>query len=696
MNILNILKNKRKNKFSGNQKIPDVSAYLVPRTSLAWILLSLVAVILPHVSRVPIWLVVICALCIVGRILIFQGRMSYPGALIKTIIVILILWVMIAQYGRDVFATESTIAILIVAISLKLLEMHKKRDVIMVIYLCYFTVIAEFIWSQSIPIAIYMMACVLLISAGLMSLSQTEEYQSPLRTLKLSSLILLQSIPLMLALFVLFPRISPLWSVPLQSSSARTGLSDSMSPGDIGNLITSDELAFRVKFNGENPRPAELYWRAITLDRFDGREWTRGFNVEPQFLGPGDRDNRDWFQGIEYQGNSINYNVIMEPTYENYIYTLKIPQVLDERMIMRRDFQVDSIRNVSQRFSYDMRSYMNSRLDTSLNQRESRRWQGLPDEGNEQSREFAINLREESGSDEAFIQNVLAYYTNENFFYTLQPALLAGNPVDEFLFSTREGFCEHYASSFTFLMRAVGIPARVVTGYQGGEYNPFDQTLTVRQYDAHAWSEVWLPDQGWIRVDPTAAVAPDRIELGSQFTYQSEDVFLEDAGLSLLRYRNSLFLNNLRYRLEMIDYSWNRFVLNYDQSMQFAFFSSLFNEVTRGKIIFSALFFMFISVSIMVFFVLRKSSRKELNPATDLYLSYCEGLAKQGFSRKKGETPLEYYERLSNAKPKWAQQMHEITDKYIDLVYKKVDQEKSQKELKEFRNKIRQFHTLLY
>lgn len=695
MNIFNFSKNNGQSKVKAKSKAAANPAYLVPRTSLAWILCSLVAVILPHVVRMPVWLVVICALCIVGRILIYQGRMSYPGALIKTIVVVLILWVMVAQFGRDVFATESTVAILIVAISLKLLEMHKKRDVIMVIYLCYFTVIAEFIWSQSIPIAIYIMACVLLISAAMMSLSQTEEYQNPFRTFKLSSLIVLQSIPLMLALFVLFPRISPLWSVPLQSSSARTGLSDSMSPGDIGNLITSDELAFRVKFDIENPRPAELYWRAITLDRFDGREWTRGFNVEPQFLGAGDRDNRDWFDDIEYQGRSIDYNIIMEPTDENWIYTLKIPQLIDDRMIMRRDFQVDSIRNVSQRFSYDMRSYLNSRLDSSLSQRELRRWRGLPD-GNERSREFALNLREESGSDEAFIQNVLAYYTGENFFYTLQPALLRGDPVDEFLFNTREGFCEHYASSFTFLMRAAGIPARVVTGYQGGEYNPYDETLTVRQYDAHAWSEVWLDDQGWVRVDPTAAVAPDRIELGSQFTYQSEDVFLEDAGLSLLRFRNSLFLNNLRYRLEMIDYSWNRFVLNYDQSMQFAFFSKLFNEVTRAKIIASALFFMFISVSIMVFFVLRKPSRQELHPATDLYLKYCEGLARQGFVRKKGETPLEYYERISNAKPSWAQQMREITDKYIDLAYKQVDSQNASEEVKVFRNKIRQFHTMLY
>ena len=670
--------------------------FQVPRTSLAWILCSLVAVILPHVQRMPVWLVVVCALCVLGRVLIYQGRMSYPGPWIKTAVVLVILWIMLAQFGRNIFATESTVAILIVAISLKLLEMHRKRDVLLVIYLCYFTVIAEFIWSQSIPVATYMLFCVLLISSALMSLTQTQEYQNPLRTIRLSGLILLQSVPLMLALFILFPRISPLWSVPLQSSSARTGLSESMSPGDIGDLIASDELAFRVKFAGQKPASSQLYWRAITLDSFDGREWTRGFSFEPQFLGTGARDNKSWFESIEYRGGILDYNVIMEPTDENWVFSLKIPQVLDDRMLMRRDFQIDSIRNVSQRFSYDMRSYMDNRLDPTLRPRELDRWLRLPDEGNETSKEFARRLREEAGTDQAYIESVLAFFTNESFFYTLQPPLLGENPVDQFLFETREGFCEHYSSSFTYLMRAAGIPARVVTGYQGGEYNPYDETLVVRQYDAHAWSEIWLEDEGWVRVDPTAAVAPVRIEQGSQFTFQEEESFLQDAGISLLRFRNSIFLNDLRYRLEMIDYSWNRFVLNYDQSLQFAFFGRFFEEVTREKIIVSSMVFIFLSVSLIVYLVLRKPSRERLHPATDLYLRYCEGLSKQGLSRQRGETPLHYYNRLSAVKPAWSKQMREITELYISLVYKGTEPEHEARAILDFKHKIRQFHMLMY
>lgn len=684
----------RKNKKKSEEN--STVFYQVPRTSLAWILCALVAVILPHIQRMPFWLVVVCTLCVLSRIFIYQGRMSYPGPWIKAAVVLAILWIMLAQFGRDIFSSESTVAILIVAICLKLLEMHRKRDVLLVIYLCYFTVISEFIWSQSIPIAAYMLMCVLLISSGLMSLTQTQEYQNPLRTIKLSGLILLQSVPLMLALFILFPRISPLWSVPLQSGSARTGLSESMSPGDIGNLIASDELAFRVKFAGEKPASSQLYWRAITLDSFDGREWTRGFNFEPQFLGAAARDNKGWFEDIEYQGDILDYNVIMEPTDENWVFSLKIPQVLDDRMLMRRDFQVETIRNISQRFSYDMRSFMNNRLDMTLRPRELQRWLRLPEEGNSESKAFAAQLYEDSGSDQAYIQNVLAYFTSEPFYYSLQPPLLDANPVDQFLFDTREGFCEHFSSSFTYLMRAAGIPARVVTGYQGGEYNPYDETLVVRQYDAHAWSEVWLADQGWVRIDPTAAVAPDRIEQGSQFTFQAEESFLQDAGMSLLRFRNTAFLNDLRYRLEMIDYSWNRFVLNYDQSLQFAFFGRIFREVTREKIIISSMIFIFLSLSLMVFLVLRKPSRDRFHPATDLYLKYCDGLSKQGMARLRGETPMHYYLRLSNLKPAWSQQMREITELYIKLVYKDAGGNHETKAILDFKSKIRHFHMLMY
>jgi protein-glutamine gamma-glutamyltransferase len=645
-------------------------AYQIPRFAFAWLVAAVVSVILPHFTRMPFWLTGLCGLCMVGRILIFQGRMSLLGSSSKFFIVTLMMVLTIAQYRRDLFSTDATVGVLLVSITLKMLEMHQRRDVVLVIFLSYFAVVAEFIYSQSIPIAVYMALSVVIITSALMSLNQTQESQQPWRTFKLSALILAQSVPLMTAFFLLSPRISPLWTVPLQTNRGTTGLSENMSPGDISELARSAAVTFRVKFAGPQPDYRELYWRGLTLDEFDGRQWQRGFpSSRPQSLSPNSDQSNDWFSGIEYLGRTFEYNVILEPTNQNWIYTLQMPQIQDERMSMRRDFQVDSLRRVTQRFTYDARSSLDYRVDMADAGPSQGRLRFLPRQGNERAKRFATELRASVNSDEDYVNAVLAHFRTEQFFYTLSPPVLGANPVDEFLFDSRQGFCEHYASSFTFLMRAANIPARVVTGYMGGEFNPYDGTLTVRQYDAHAWSEVWLLGKGWVRIDPTAAVAPQRIDQGSNSTLQQEDAFMDDEIFSLMRFRDSLLLNDLRLQLEMMDYAWNRFVLNYDQDMQFRFFNSLFGNVTRLKIVLSVLGFMALVTVFVALTVFRKSARPQLQPATRHYLHFCEYMASLGFARRKGEAPLLYLERIGHQQPQWYRELESITQEFIGLTY---------------------------
>ncbi len=676
-----------------NKKIIyDRETYQITRFAFFWLLMALVSVILPHVSRMPVWLTGICAMCMLGRFLIFQGRISYPSNKLKFGIVALMAVLLLAQYGRDIFSTDATVAVLLVGITLKLLEMQHKRDVLLVLYLGYFTIVAEFIYTQSIPIAFYMSLSVVLISSALMALHQNPRHQSPLRTIKLTAVILAQSVPMMLVFFILFPRISPLWSVPIQTNTSSTGLSESMSPGDISNLTRSAEVAFRVKFNGAPPEYSELYWRALTLDEFDGREWRHGFVEEAQFLSLNTSEQRDWFRNIEYLGEPVTYNVIMEPTNQNWIFTLRMPRIFDDRMLMSRDYQLGSRRRINQRFSYDATSYLENRADIDNEGRQQRRSLVLPAQGNPQAHKFALDLRAQLPSDTDYINAVLEHFREEEFFYTLSPATLGNNSIDDFLFKTREGFCEHYASSFTFLMRAVNIPARVVTGYQGGEFNPFDETLTVRQYDAHAWAEVWLPAQGWVRVDPTAAVAPERISQGSEFTLQEESSFMDDEVFSLLRFRDSLLFNNLRFRIEMIDYAWNRFVLNYDQDMQFSLLTSLLGTITKIKvllflIVLMALFIIFIAIS-----VFKKSTTEPRKPVLKHYLRFCSYLGKLGFARIPGETPRQYQERVSHSNPKLASEMQGITQTFVELAFasESVDPEK----LKRLRMLISKFRMM--
>jgi len=226
----------------------------------------------------------------------------------------------------------------------------------------------------------------------------------------------------------------------------------------------------------------------------------------------------------------------------------------------------------------------------------------------------------------------------------------------------------------------------------GGEYNPYDGTLTVRQYDAHAWSEVWLPEQGWVRLDPTGMVAPQRIEQGSDATLQEEEQFMDDEVFSLVRFRNSLLLNELRYRLEMIDYAWNRFVLNYDQDMQFRFFSRLFGEVTKTKILLAVGGFMALVISLIAFNLFRSSVVADKVPATRLYLEFCKSLAKAGFARRTGETPQQFMQRVLSQNPQWRAELEDITACYTQLVYISKDMPTDQVQV--LRSKIRRFKLL--
>ncbi len=689
------------------RRVASGDSYQIPRVTFAWLLVSLLSVLLPHVLRMPFWLLVMCAAAIISRVLIYQGRMGQPGNKTKLALVVVMVVLLPVQFGRDIFSTDAMVGVLLVGITLKLLEMYQKRDILLVIYLCYFTVIAEFLYSQAILISIYMSISVLLITGALMSLHQTQEAQKPLRTLKMSAIILLQSVPLMLAFFILFPRISPLWAVPLQAAQNSTGLSDNMAPGDIGELTRSADVAFRVLFRNEPPPYPELYWRALTLEEFNGRQWRRSFvpQDQSQYLGPTQRDPLEWYTRIEVAGDPTDYNVIMEPTYRNWIYTLQMPRFADDNMRLRRDYQVENVRPVSQRYTYDARSYLTYRADADPNYRPPRSTRSLVSldgsdiAGNPRARVFAEELRtrfprdaDQNAADRALINEVLQHFRTEAFFYTLSPATLGDNPVDEFLFDTREGFCEHYASAFTFLMRAVNIPARVVTGYQGGEFNPYDGTLTVRQYDAHAWSEVWLPGEGWLRVDPTAAVAPERIEQGSDFTLQEEEEFLDDATFALVNFRGSAVLNDLRLRLEMMDYAWNRFVLNYDQDTQFQLFNQLFGNVTRTKIILTVVAFMAAVAAFVAFVVFRKPAVAPKPLATQQYLRFCANLARLGFARKPGETPQQYFERVSGENPQWRDEMRAVTEAFVAITFAGSANDKDQ--LRNLQRHVRNFRVL--
>jgi len=663
-----------------------MTGFQIPRNSLVWMLAAQAAVIAPHVTRLPYWTMMLCVVCGLWRVMVYQGRWSYPGTWVKVFFVVF--GVIGLAFGyRTFLGLDPWVGLLIMMFVLKLLEMHHKRDAYIVILLGYFIALTQFLYDQSIPWTIYMYFCVTMITAALIGLNQTRSHTKPVQTFKKATVLLLQSVPLMLVLFVFFPRITPLWTVPLQSDIARSGVTDKMTPGSLAQLAQSDELAFRATFEGEVPSFSKLYWRGLVLSRFDGETWEQeDRGLYGRLYTPGRPTS--WLSNMELLGDTVNYSILLEPTNRNWMFSLTMPEPLDKKGVgLVRDFRFFSFREIRSKFRYQVTSHLRYRADVALSPFWHYRYTLLPETGNPRSRQLAQDIFAGSSDQMDYVRNVLRMYNLQEFVYTLKPSVLGEDYVDGFLLETRRGFCEHYAGSFVFLMRAVGIPARVVVGYQGGEYNRIGNYVEVRQYDAHAWTEIWQEGRGWIRVDPTSAVAPERIEKGLESAIQGEDTFLANLPLSWMRYRQTLWLTEIRLQLSAISHYWDTWVVGYTTSMQLGLLTKYLGEIDRiklGMYMLTAFFSLFGMVAI---FVLRKRSHNLLQPVDKQYLRFCRLLEKQGLPRSIGEGPYDYAQRVGEQRPDLAAATLTVTRAYVQMNYVKDDP----RETSELRKSIRRF-----
>ncbi|MEO8165692.1 MAG: DUF3488 and transglutaminase-like domain-containing protein, partial [Betaproteobacteria bacterium] len=513
--------------------------------NLVAILTSLAMVLAPHAAHLPSWIPALVSIVLLARFYFEWRQLKLPN---KWLLVALALACTAAialsyhtLYGRDV-----GVAMLAVMMALKVMEMSKPRDTMVVLFLAYFLVITNFFYSQSIPIGLYMLLVVWTITATMMALQHQAGRAAPLAVLRQAGMIILQSIPIMLALFLLFPRVQgPLWGLPQINYSAKTGLSESMAPGDVSSLSLSDAVAFRVLFEQLPEKPSQFYWRGPVLWNYDGRTWRAGLNLTARA------------PDVESFGPFLRYTVTMEPHDRYWMFAIDLPVSIPTGAYLTTDYQLFSRRISRERLRYDMLSSPQYRVGVSESPATLRFAQRLPPGAAPRARELVAKWRAQGGSDRDIVSRALANFREQPFMYTLEPPILNGDAVDQFLFETRSGFCEHYASAFTVLMRVAGIPARVVTGYLGGEINPVDGYLVVRQSDAHAWSEVWLPDEGWVRVDPTAAVSPLRIERGLAAAVPAfERPLLTRSGFD--------WLKRTRFAWDAVANSWNQWVLGYN------------------------------------------------------------------------------------------------------------------------------------
>lgn len=645
--------------------------YQIPRASMLWILLSVFLVIAPQSLYMPIWISIIALCCLVWRYLIFVGQLNYPTKPARVLIVIFTLLISISQMRALGVGLESASSLLTLGFVFKLVEMREKRDIYVVMSLSFVMCMVAFLYTQSLLITLYVSLCVVVVLATLIALNRTSLERDARSTGMLAIRLAMQALPLTVILFMVVPRVAPLWAVPVQTTGGTTGVTDEMSPGDLSSLGRSSELAFRVQFeNVAPPLHQDLYWRGLVLENFDGTTWMRR-RYRSAYGNAAARGNFqfDWENRTLVSGEPLEYNVILEPTQQPWVYGLHLAEPATRNLFQSRNFEIYNNGLISKRFSYDLLSYPTNQTDLVLLESARARNTEIPEEGNERSRQFAGELRASVASDRDYVYAVLAHFQQNPFYYTLNPSLLGENRVDDFLFNTREGFCEHYASTFAYLMRAAGIPTRVVVGYQGAEYNPYENYLMVYQNNAHAWNEVWLEGEGWVRFDPTGAVSPTRIEQGVEAALQDDLELMDQSLLDAVSGRFG-WINTLRLRLEGLEYEWNRRVVSYDEEVQVELFERLFGEITEQKVLFLLVGLASIVMLAVTFSMVKIGNRREIDPVTKLFQTLSDELGKIDLARRTGEGPLDYRNRVVAARPELENVMDGFVKLYVAITYR--------------------------
>lgn len=625
--------------------------WYLPKRTLVLLILAQLSAVLPTWNQVGPVLVVLNLFCLAWCTGICLGRFGQPP---RWLLVALALGGAVALAltlpGKGVYL--AMVSLLVLGYSLKVLEIRASRDLYALVLFGLFLLATDFVRYQSMAMTLYLLLASLLQLAVLLSLLGPKGNLGLARRMGRMALL---SLPLTLLLFLLLPRLSPLWLMP-DAKSGTTGLSDTLSPGDFASLAQSTELAFRAELPWR-PTADGLYWRALTLEDFDGRAWHQArFRQQeerdaPSLLaGPG----RDW-------------TLMMSPSPKRWLPVLEGSRPRSREQQVTRDNRVLARQPLLQtaRFPLRLEDRPQRQEDAgvlALNRQ-------LPAAGNGRSRALALSFRQRFGDDKALAQALNRHFAT-GFRYSLTPPPLGQNAVDAFLFDTQVGFCGHYASAMAFMLRAAGIPARIVAGYQGGQFVPEGNFYALYQYDAHAWVEGWLPDQGWTRFDPTAQVAPERVDRGFSSLAASPQ-FRGDAGW-FWQLKQQPALRWLRYQAALMDYRWSRWVLNYDGQRREQLLSRLLgtSDWLPAALLFGGLL---LGALLLLHWWSNRRQAPAMTAAARLYLKGCK---KMGLARLPGEGAQAYALRVAEHRPELAPLWNQLTGLYQQLRYGDQDPER--------------------
>ncbi len=623
-----------------------------------------------HISRLPLWLSAILVLMVPWRVWSRSRSDKAIPAWIRVPMVFALVAVIFVHYG-NILGREPGSALACGLLALKVLESEKIRDARAALGFAAFVLMSALLFEQGMGFTLLVCASLIVLLAALNSLQPApiRAHRAFAREIKNGALLLAFGLPLALVAFLFVPRLSsPLWGAPGGLADARTGLSDTMAPGSMTELLVDDSPALRVHFDDEVPPNSSRYFRALVLWDFDGTTWTRE-GWRPQHK----------METVEAAGDKTSYEVTLEPTNRPWLVALDVPVDVPEQARMTFDRTLYARNQLDQLRQYTLSSALRYQLAANIEPLDRRRALRLPEGFNPKTLALAQQWRAAGRDDNAVMQSALDLF-HASFRYTLSPPLLGRNSVDDFLFDTKAGFCEHYSSAFVVLMRAAGIPARVVTGYQGGWWNALGNYLLVRQSDAHAWSEVWLDGRGWVRVDPTASIDPIRIESGAAAANGEQS------------WHPASWLLEIRNRLDVVNRIWTQTIVQFNALRQKSLLTPI--GITNAEqrdllLVLSSVIATFLILSTL--WVLRTGTKRDGDALDRVWRGFRRRMARRGFEDRRDEGPLDYLTRLkpalADAEDRHA--LERLIQRYVELRYAQIDP--NAVDIQAFARKIREF-----
>jgi transglutaminase-like putative cysteine protease len=630
------------------------------------LLVTIGLIALPHAFNLSISVFGLFCLLLCWRFICVWKKTWLPSPPLLFLLTLASMTLLVVQH-HTIFGRDAGTGMFIIALGLKLMELKKPKDITLVTYLTFIVAASQFLYLQNIFMAVYIFfVCCMLLGTLILMNSQRPQFRV---AFKQSGLIIAQAIPFMIAMFIFFPRLeAPQWMLFSDKHGAKTGLSDTLEPGSISRLGKSAELVFRVNFSGPIPPPRERYWRGPVFSHTDGKRWTQIQNSKP-----------DTFKdSVKVSETPYHYTLLLEAQEKNWVFALDMPTKFPQNTTRNVKYQLLAKHHSNDRAEYKITSYPNFNTGIINDQENSENIQ-LPGKPSARIVQLVTQLDGYTEAPEQFINNLLNYFSQQEFHYTLQPPLMPENPIETFLFDIRSGFCSHYATAFVYLMRAAKIPARVVTGYQGGKFNKVGGFLEIRQANAHAWSEVWLDQRGWVRFDPTATVAPGRIEQDVNIELQ-----IASGEVNFIPVNNSnliaKWIKQAGFLWDSVDYHWQRWVINYTSDSQANFLSALGIDKIATMLYWIIGFI--ISFTVLLILLIFHKHRKPSAPVLLIYSKFRSKIAKKGLILANGEGAKDFATRCKQNLPQLATRIDTITMLYLKIRYGKSASEADIKQLK--------------